>query len=150
MMKTLKLLLAFVFLCGAALAQQPAAPPKPCTAPEAHQFDFWAGDWDASWPAGGGSPAGTGTNHVIHVLDGCVMEENFDGGTSMPLRGLSVSIYVPRFGKWKQTWVDNQGAYLDFVGEFKDGQMTLAREATKPDGSKLLQRGVQKHHANGV
>jgi hypothetical protein len=143
-MKTLKLLLAFVFLCGAALAQQQPAP-KPCTAAESHQFDFWAGDWDAAWPAGGGSPAGTGTNHVVHVLDGCVMEENFDGGTSMPLRGMSVSTFLPRIGKWKQTWVDNQGAYLDFVGEFKDGQMILAREAVTPKGVKLQQRMVWKN-----
>ena len=41
-------------------------------------------------------------------------------------------------GKWKQTWVDNEGGYLDFVGESKDGQMILSREATRPDGTKGL------------
>ena len=40
----------------------------------------------------------------------------------MPLRGLSVSLFNARSGKWQQTWVDNEGAYLDFVGEFKDGR----------------------------
>ena len=63
----------------------------------------------------------------------------------MPLRGLSVSLFNTRSGKWQQTWVDNEGAYLDFVGEFEDGQMILAREATKPDGSKVLQRMVYKN-----
>jgi len=30
---------------------------------------------------------------------------------------------------------DNQGSYLDFIGEFKDSQMVLSREATPPDGT---------------
>ena len=47
--------------------------------------------------------------------------------------------------RWKQTWVDNEGGYLDFVGEFKNGQMILAREATRPDGTKSLQRMVFKN-----
>src|SRR5438445_581393 len=46
---------------------------------------------------------------------------------------------------WKQTWVDNEGGYLDFIGEFKDGQMVLAREAVRRDGSKVQQRMVFKN-----
>jgi len=136
-----------LFLAPLAQAQQAtsAPPPKPCSSAEARQFDFWVGEWDANWPAGGGSPAGKGTNHVVQKLDGCVTEESFDGGDSMPLRGMSVSTYVPRTGKWKQTWVDNQGAYLDFVGEFKAGEMVLAREAVTPKGVKLQQRMVWKN-----
>jgi hypothetical protein len=41
--------------------------------------------------------------------------------------------------------VDNEGGYLDFVGEFSDGRMTLFREATGRDGKKLLQRMVFKN-----
>lgn len=58
---------------------------------------------------------------------------------------MSVSIFDTRAGKWKQTWVDNQGSYLDFVGEFKDGQMVLARDGVRPDGSKIVQRMVFKN-----
>jgi len=58
------------------------------------------------------------------------------------LRGMSVSIFDTRAGKWKQTWVD---AYLDFVGEFKDGQMILARDAVRVDGTKVIQRMVFKN-----
>jgi ketosteroid isomerase-like protein len=43
-------------------------------------------------------------------------------------------------GKWKQTWVDNGGEYLDFVGEFKDGRMILAREFLNPLGKKVMQK----------
>ena len=65
----------------------------------------------------------------------------------MHLRGRSASIFDVSAGKWKQTWVDNEGGYLDFVGEFKDGQMVLEREATRPDGSKCTAaHGVQEHH----
>src|SRR5207244_10926697 len=46
---------------------------------------------------------------------------------------------------WKQTWVDNEGGYLDFIGEFKDGQMVLAREAGRPDGSKVQRWRVFKN-----
>ena len=78
-------------------------------------------------------------------MDGCVVEENFSGGDSMPLRGMSLSTFDARAQKWKQTWVDNEGGYLDFVGEFKDGQMILAREARGKDGSRVLQRMVFKN-----
>ena len=30
---------------------------------------------------------------------------------------------------WKQTWVDSEGTYLDFVGRFEDGAMELRRTA---------------------
>ena len=30
---------------------------------------------------------------------------------------------------WKQTWVDSEGSYLDFVGGFEDGAMELRRTA---------------------
>ena len=62
------------------------------------------------------------------------MEENFSGGGEMHLRGKGVSMFDTRSGKWKQTWVDNEGGHLDFMGEFSNGQMTLAREALRPDG----------------
>src|SRR5579859_2093331 len=51
----------------------------------------------------------------------------------MHLRGMSVSTFVTRAGKWKQIWVDNKGGYLDFVGECKDGKMILSREADAPE-----------------
>jgi hypothetical protein len=61
------------------------------------------------------------------------------------LRGMSVSIFDTWARKWKQTWVDNEGGYLDFVGEFKDGQMILARDAVHLDGTTVIQRMVFKN-----
>jgi hypothetical protein len=142
-MKKIWLFLLVFSLCAPLLAQQP--PQKPCTAPEAKQFDFWVGDWDATWPGQNNGPAGHATNHVVRLMDGCVTQENFDGRGSNGLVGMSLSSYFARGGKWKQTWVDNQGAYMDFVGEFKDGQMLLAREVVNPKGQKVGQRMVWKN-----
>ena len=98
-----------------------------------------------TWPGNNPGETAHGSNSIRRILDGCVVEENFSGGDAMHLRGRSVSIFDVRAGKWKQTWVDNEGGYLDFTGEFRDGQMILAREATRPDGSKGLQRMVFKN-----
>ena len=113
-----------------------------CSEPEQKQLEFWVGDWDLTWPGQNGGEAGHGTNSIKRVLDGCVVQENFSGEKSMQLRGTSVSLFDARSGKWKQTWVDNEGSYLDFTGEFKEGKMVLSREFIKPDGSKLQQRMV--------
>jgi hypothetical protein len=110
--------------------------PLPCSTPEAHQFDFWVGEWALTW----GEDA-NGTNTVSKVLDGCVILEKFDGAPSMQFQGWSVSTFDTTSARWKQTWVDNQGSYLDFVGGFEDGKMTLSRETTI-DGKPALQRMV--------
>jgi hypothetical protein len=129
--------------CATLWAQAPAQPP--CAAPEFRQFDFWVGEWEASWDKNASMPAGKGANHITKGFDGCVIEEQFDGVQAIGLRGMSVSTYVPQAQQWKQTWVDNQGGYLDFSGGFKDGQMILVREATGPQGKKFHQRMVWKN-----
>lgn len=139
---------AFVVLLpfhGLQPASSMQAPPNPCAAPEQKQFNFWVGEWDLIWPGQKPGETGHGGNSIRRIMEGCVVEERFTGGDAMHLRGMSVSTFVTRAGKWKQTWVDNEGGYLDFVGEFKDGQMSLSREAIGPDGAKILQRMVWKN-----
>jgi Protein of unknown function (DUF1579) len=123
----------------------PRATKAPCSEPEQKQLEFWVGEWELNWPAGAAGKEGHGTNSIGRVMDGCVVEENFSGGDSMHLRGMSLSTFDARTNKWKQTWVDNEGGYLDLVGKFKDGQLILAREATGKDGKRLLQRMVFKN-----
>jgi len=143
----IRLALVVLFLTCMAGARQnnSAARPKPCSEPEQKQLEFWVGEWELTWP--GNSPGQTdhGTNSVQRILDGCIVQENFSGAEAAHLRGQSVSIFDVSAGKWKQTWVDSEGGHLDFVGEFKDGQMILAREATRPDGTKSRQRMVFKN-----
>ncbi len=111
---------------ASASAQAPAAPP--CRAPEFAQFDFWLGDWTVRWTDKEKGEQ-VGSNRIRKTLDGCVILEEFDGRPGTPLVGTSVSTFVPRAGKWKQTWVDNSGSYLDFEGELRDGRMVLSRRA---------------------
>ena len=109
---------------------------KPCSDPGADQFDFWLGEWALTWTDGG-----RGSNRIEKIMDGCVIQENFDGTPSTPLRGMSVSTYLTASGDWKQTWVDNQGGYLDFSGGFADGKMILERDAVI-EGRPVKQRMV--------
>lgn len=111
----------------------------PCSSPDASQFDFWIGVWDLTW--GNGEDAGSGQNIITSEMYGCVIEENFITHEDEPFVGKSLSVYDSETGLWKQTWVDNQGNYLDFEGGLEEGKMILQREAIK-DGQIILQRMV--------
>ena len=143
--------LVFLLLCLSSVsvfARQNASAaisPNPCAAPEQKQLEFWVGEWDLTWPGEKQGTVERGTNSIRRVLETCVVEENFSGENAMHLRGMSLSTFDTRARKWKQTWVDNEGGYLDFVGEFRDGQMILARDAVRPDGTKAIQRMVFKN-----
>jgi hypothetical protein len=125
---------------GAQAQEPPAAPAKPCAAPEIQQFAFWIGEWDLTWDRG----KGRGTNSIRWILDGCVVHEHFQEkeGEGPPLEGWSVSSWSPLLRKWQQTWVDNQAGYLDFQGGLEDGRMVLSRRARGADGKEFLQRMV--------
>jgi hypothetical protein len=114
---------------GAVRARQAASPIE-----AARQFDFWLGEWDLSWDDGQ-----CATNSVYRDFDDRVIVENFDGRPSSELQGMSLSTYDVDAGCWRQTWVDNNGSYLDFRGEFRDGQMDLRTERVV-DGRPALMR----------
>lgn len=128
-------LAALLVLPAAVRAQEEK--PAPCSAPEARQMDFWVGDWNLTWKGG------TGTNHVRSILGGCVIEENFTENDSAGtgLVGHSYSVYNQHLGKWQQTWVDNQGTYLDFAGGKVGDTVVLSRQAERK-GKRFLQRMV--------
>jgi hypothetical protein len=95
------------------------------------QFDFWCGYWDLTW-----GDNGRGSNEITRILDGRIIQENFNSipdDDSPPYQGLSVSAYDAESAQWRQTWVDNQGGYLDFAGSFADGKMILSRDAIVAD-----------------
>ena len=100
-------------------------------------LDFWLGTWDLSW--GGG---GHGTNTIRRILDARVIEESFDGrDPESALLGRSLAVLDARDGRWRQTWVDSTGAYLDLVGVEVDGRIAFQREAVV-DGVPVVQRMV--------
>ena len=85
------------------------------------QFDFWLGEWNVTW-----NPDGKATNHVLRILDDKIIQENF---SAPDLIGMSISVYDPERSLWCQTWVDNNGTYLDFTGTFENEKMILIRDA---------------------
>ena len=98
-------------------------------------LDFWLGTWDVSWEGGG-----HGTNTIRRILDDRVIEETFDGRDSdSVLLGRSLSVLDARDGRWRQTWVDSTGAYIDLVAVELDGRIAFQRD-TVIDGAPIVQR----------
>jgi len=91
------------------------------------ELDFWLGEWDVGWDGG------HGTNRLTRILGGGVILEEFEEAPpadgSAALHGRSWSVFDPDRKLWRQTWVDDQGSYLDLVGETVDGCFAFVRAA---------------------
>ena len=128
-----------VFLLAAVSAANAQSPPSGCASAESRQLDFWVGEWNLAYTQDG--KAATSHNRITKILDGCAILEEFDGAPDNPLVGRSLSMYDARAKRWKQVWVDNSGAWLDFTGAVENGRMVFSREAER-DGKRYLQRMV--------
>ena len=127
------LTLSLLAASGLAEAQNP--PPPNCSAAEHRQFDFWLGDWDV--PAPNKQP--TGHSHIESILSGCVIEENWTGGSGYS--GKSFNTYNRDTQRWEQFWVDTTGVRLHLTGGLVDGKMVLAGVQDKPNAKTgLVQR----------
>jgi hypothetical protein len=124
----------------AALAHAQAPPTYACDSAESRALDFWLGEWELTYQGPDGKPA-TSRNRLTKILGGCVVLEEFSGAPGTPLEGRSYSVYDRNAARWKQTWVDNTGSYLDFVGERQDGQMVFIRDAER-QGRRFKQRMI--------
>lgn len=123
-------LLTILALAAGTLAAQDK---PPCSSEKAHEFDFWAGEWQV-WA--GGNVAGT--NSVDLVLDGCVLQENWVGAKGSA--GTSLNFYNPQTGKWHQFWVWRNGTTLELAGGFADGKMVLEGDSVGRDGTAVSNR----------
>lgn len=103
------------------------------------EFDFWVGTWRGTWQGESGDGAALST--VTREYGGRVIVERFSASAPETLNGLSVSVFDAREACWKQTWVDDNGSYLDFRGGRDDRTMTLARQLVV-DGLVVTQRMV--------
>ena len=105
---------------------------------DGHELDFWLGAWTCTWSGG------HGTNRLTRILDERVILEEFDEiapGDATELHGRSWSVYEPKLGLWRQTWVDDQGGYYDLVGEVVEGCFAFVRAAPEL-GPRARQRMV--------
>jgi hypothetical protein len=102
----------------------------PCaTSAEAHQLDFWLGDWDVSV---GGIRAGQ--SHVEKILNDCVVFENWTGAGGYV--GKSFNLYDAQKKRWQQTWVDGVGGITEYFGEWRDGALRYEAKGSIPAGQK--------------
>jgi hypothetical protein len=131
-MKNILLLCSTLLLACPIFAQTPAA-----------ELDFWLGDWNLRWPDTDSTEA-VGTNRITRELDSQVMCEYFvaETGNLAGFKGRSWSVFDSRAKIWKQTWVDNQGSYLDFTGGKEGNTFVFKREFTAPNGTVLHQKMV--------
>ncbi|MGI9542453.1 MAG: hypothetical protein ACR2MX_04290 [Cyclobacteriaceae bacterium] len=121
----------------------------PATAQEmvnetASWFDFWVGNWEVSWQ-NPDSTIGKGTNHVIKVLDGKVIQENFeitDAGPNTGFKGTSLSVFNPNTETWHQAWADNQGGYYNFVGGAEGDRRIFKTLPLERNGKTIVLRMV--------
>lgn len=103
-------------------------------APE-NAFDFWIGSWEISYKNAEGKTI-TGTNSITKILDGKVIQENFED-PSTGFKGTSISVYNPREKVWRQAWADNQGGYFDFIGNLEN-RNRIFQTHPKKNGEKII------------
>ncbi len=101
------------------LAAQTTPPTPPPLPPEAHQFDFWIGDWAVTNPAG--QPAGT--NKIEPIAGHAGLLENWTGGDGYS--GKSLNAYNSEKKQWQQFWVGSGGGVLELAGGLVNGNMVL-------------------------
>jgi len=75
---------------------------------QTNALDFWIGEWIVTdtTPNAKNPP---GTNSIRRLYGGKVVHESFKMGT---FEGQSWSVYDANNKVWRQTWVDNNGAYI--------------------------------------
>ncbi len=124
-----------------ALIAQADSQAFPCRSmPEAHQFDFWIGEWDVTaWKSAATPPAaGHGFNDVHPIMEHCLISENWTSPTGSI--GKSTNWYDTNLHQWRQAWIADGGGSLDYAGEYKDGAMRFTGWTLNPDGSHMLQK----------
>ncbi|HMV09444.1 MAG TPA: hypothetical protein PK325_06960 [Cyclobacteriaceae bacterium] len=126
-MRNILSIVILIFLSDNLLAQQTIAK-------DSALFDFWVGEWDASWTNEDGT-RGTAHNSIKKILDGKVIQESFVDPQGF--KGTSISVYNPQRKTWHQAWADNQGGYFNFLGEV-DGNKRIFRTPTREVGGKAV------------
>lgn len=112
--------LTFAAASGPARAQAPAPRERArvcMNTPEYRQFDFWVGDWEVFNPAG----RLVGTNKVVLLQDGCIVEENWAGARGVT--GQSFNLYNPVTKRWHQSYMDSEGDNWMMDGEYREGAL---------------------------
>lgn len=98
--------------------------PRPCSAPEYRQFDFWLGMWNIDNAVGDH----IGTSIISSELDGCVVMEDFIGAGGFA--GRSINIYDADTDMWYETFVDGLIGNFRLTGGLQGEDMVMAGSQT--------------------
>lgn len=123
-----------------------------CTVPSGRasgpdDLDFWTGKWvmDSSQPTDpatkGAWQAKTCTNAVTKEFGGKVVHESF---STAGFTGASWSSYDAPTKKWRQTWVDDSGAYLLFEGGMKGKEFVLVQTNAKKGHARMRFANIKR------
>ncbi len=131
------LLFALLFAASSAYSQELSEMDS------ARYFDFWVGEWTASWDEGDGVKE-FGTNTITRDLDEKVIVEQFRilDGQNAGFKGTSISVFQPGLNRWKQAWADSQGGYFDFTGDFEGEKRIFKTSMVEQGDKKIRQRMV--------
>lgn len=110
---------------------------NPCSSEQAHQFDFWIGDWDVYHTT---ADTIVGHNLITPVANGCALLENWTGATGFV--GTSINKYNFSTKMWEQMWVDMSGSTLHIKGAYRDGKMILENEQPARSGKGTVKNKI--------
>ena len=106
---------------------------------EAHQFDFWVGEWTvAPWTSDQVPAPPAGKSKVSAHLEHCMVLEEWTP-TSGP-SGKSFNFWDANRKKWRQVWTAEDGASLDYEGSFSDGAMRFSGWSLGGTGQRMEQK----------
>ena len=98
-----------------------------CEAPGYRQFDFWLGYWGVRNALNPNPTGPGGRDHVERELDGCIVEENWQGVAR------SINTWDPGTRTYHQHYLDVTGWHLVMDGGLQaDGSMKLTEFAPVP------------------
>lgn len=103
-------------------------------------FNFWLGTWNATWDENGTTCHGT--SEITRIMNNTFIHESFSilDGANKGFKGESFSTLDNTDGKWKQTWIDTDGSYLDFTGGIDGDTKLFERNIVNTKGIKTYQR----------
>ncbi len=131
----------------------PSTPKKPTSCEEDARYqtlDFWVGAWNVvDWKG-----REQGTNEIVKLLKGCVIQENWAGAGGSG-EGKSWFYFNHHTGEWKQIWMTDLATAVSgtkekrLIARYADGGVRFQGTLRTPDGRSVLDRTTLRPEKDG-
>lgn len=111
--------------------------------PGFRELDFWIGSWTVAAAA-----HSVGTSHVAADLNGCLLQEDFQGRNGY--RSRSFLFWDFAENRWFRTMADNTGGWVQLSGGLDNGRMVLVGTDEGPDRRTFQVRNTLDPTSTGV